>query len=292
MNKLTHIRILDKNGSPSEKYPVSTFAEQVLLSEGSTKTIVDIFNEIQDSLDSLSNEKIDKTDFNDEKIQLQNEINEKLNIDDFNQSSLKVADLQNSAAARYESVVATNQANRQYPVVKDRNGKLSVNVPWIDTNNEINDNTHEKLGQGYGTCSTSSSERDKKAILSGYKKLNGGIVSIYFTNKISGDASLNINNTGATQIRYQNRALVDNIVLAKDTVTFIYDGNYFRIISIDRDNNDNTTYPSMSENQSDNLISNTPYVISPKVLNTKINKTVSAKKITATGDGLVTFSID
>jgi len=48
----------------------------------------------------------------------------------------------------------------------------------------------------------------------------------------------------------------------------------------------------MSENQSDNLISNTPYVISPKVLNTKINKTVNAKKITATGDGLVTFSID
>lgn len=70
MNKLTHIRILQEGGSPSEKYPVSTLAEQVLLSEGSTKTIVDTFNEIQDSLNSLSNGKIDKTDFNDEKIQL------------------------------------------------------------------------------------------------------------------------------------------------------------------------------------------------------------------------------
>lgn len=292
MNKLTHIRILQENGSPSEKYPVSTFAEQVLLSEGSTKTIVDTFNEIQDSLNSLSNEKIDKTDFNDEKIQLQNEINEKLNIDDFNQSSLKITDLQNAAAARYESVTATNQANRQYPVVKDRNGKLSVNVPWIDTNNEFNDSTHVKLGQGYGTCTTNPSERDKKVTLSGYSKTNGGIVSVYFTNKVSGDATLNINNTGASDIRYQNKALVDNVIFARDTVTFIYDGNYFRIISIDRDNNDDTTYPSMTENQSDNLISNTPYVISPKVLNTKINKTIDAKKITATGDGLVTFSIN
>ena len=292
MNKLTHIRILQEGGSPSEKYPVSTLAQQVLLSEGSTETIVDALNNMQNQLYQLSSNKVDMTDFNDETNSLQNAINEKLNINDFNESSLKVTDLKDAATARYESVTATNQANRQYPVVRDSNGKLSVNVPWIDTNNEINDNTHEKLGQGYGTCSTSSSERNKKAILSGYKKLNGGIVSIYFTNKISGNASLNINNTGATQIRYQNRALVDNIVLAKDTVTFIYDGNYFRIISIDRDNNDNTTYPSMSENQSDNLISNTPYVISPKVLNTKINKTVNAKKITATGDGLVTFSID
>ena len=293
MNKLTNIRIIDQNGSPSEKYPVSTVAKQVLLSEGSTKTIVDTFNEIQNSLDSLTNDKINKSDFNDEKIQLQNAINTKLNIDDFNNSSLKTTDLQDAAtAATYESVTATNMENRQYPIVKDKNGKLSVNVPWIDTNSDLSGNS--KLGQGYGTCSTSASLAEKIVTLSEYSKINGGIVSVYFSNKITGDASLNINNTGASQIRYQNKILENGVILAKDTVTFIYDeGNdYFRIISIDRDNNDNTMYPSMSEEQSNNLVSDTPYVISPKILNTKINKTVDAKKISATGDGLVTFSIN
>jgi len=182
--------------------------------------------------------------------------------------------------------------NRQYPIVKDKNGKLSVNVPWIDTNSDLSGNS--KLGQGYGTCSTSASLAEKIVTLSEYSKINGGIVSVYFSNKITGDASLNINNTGASQIRYQNKILENGVILAKDTVTFIYDeGNdYFRIISIDRDNNDNTMYPSMSEEQSNNLVSDTPYVISPKILNTKINKTVDAKKISVTGDGLVTFSIN
>jgi len=43
------------------------------------------------------------------------------------------AKLKSETAATYDSATPTNTANRQYPVVQDKSGYLSVNVPWSDS---------------------------------------------------------------------------------------------------------------------------------------------------------------
>ena len=293
MNKLTNIRIKSQDGqSYSQSYPISTFASEVLLSQGSTQTLTDALNSLENQIDQLDDNKIELDYFNDQKELLETQINSKLNAADFEQIALKTNDLKSDAAASYQATAPTNIQDRQYAVVKDKNGYLSVNVPWVDTSNEIDDSIHGKMGQGYGICSTNSQTLEKKASIGQYHQIIGGVVSIYFINRITGNALLNINNTGAKPIRYQNKELTNQIVLARDTVTFIYDGEYYRIISIDRDKNVDTTYPSMTNEQADNDTSNISYVISPKVLNNKINKNINAKKLVATGDGTVTFSIN
>ena len=44
------------------------------------------------------------------------------------------AKLTSTTAATYDSVTASNVSGRQYPVVVDKSGYLSVNVPWTDAN--------------------------------------------------------------------------------------------------------------------------------------------------------------
>lgn len=123
----------------------------------------------------------------------------------------------------------TETAGRQYPVVPDSDGNLSVNVPWTDTTY-----TNEKLGQGYATCSTAAATAAKAATLSNYVLVKGGVVAVKFDNAVPASATLNINSQGAKNIYYKGVAITANVIQAGDTATFMYDGTQYNLLAVDR----------------------------------------------------------
>lgn len=94
--------------------------------------------------------------------------------------------------------------------------------------------TNAKLGQGYGTCYTSTSVAEKEVSMTGYEDKTGGIVSIKFTYSVDAGATLNINSQGALDIYYNGSAIVDDVIKGGDVATFINSGSSYRLISVDR----------------------------------------------------------
>ena len=91
------------------------------------------------------------------------------------------------------------------------------------------------LGQAYGVSSNNANSAVRSSSISGFKLKKGGIVAIKFTTDIDiTNSSLNISSTGSKPIYYRGSALPRGTVNAGDTVTFIYDGTYYHIISIDK----------------------------------------------------------
>lgn len=108
---------------------------------------------------------------------------------------------------------------------------------WI-IDNWLNDNStysNASLGQGRGTCSTAAGTAAKVVTLGSYALTTGGIVSIYFSTANTAVApTLNINSKGAKNV------FVDGVVTsatnpltwdAGSTLTFIYDGTQYHLIS-------------------------------------------------------------
>lgn len=85
----------------------------------------------------------------------------------------------------------------------------------------------------YGTCSTAASTAAKVVTLSGFELFNGAIVAVKFTYATSvANPTLNVNKTGAYPIYAYNSALTANSSYnwdAQSTVTFIFDGSYWRM---------------------------------------------------------------
>lgn len=90
----------------------------------------------------------------------------------------------------------------------------------------------EYSGQGYGTCSTSASTTEKAASLSGYRKVTGGIVAIRFQYAVPANATLNINDTGAYPIYYNNTNITAGIINAGDICTFMFDGSHYVLLNM------------------------------------------------------------
>ena len=93
--------------------------------------------------------------------------------------------------------------------------------------------TPQKLGFGYGTCTTAASTVAKAATLSSYTLVTNGIVSVKFSNSVPASATLNINSKGAKAIFYRGAAITAGIINAGDIATFIYDGTNYNLIAID-----------------------------------------------------------
>ena len=91
-----------------------------------------------------------------------------------------------------------------------------------------------KYGFAYGSCSTAAATAAKTATITDYQLVKGGYVAIYFTYAVPASATLNINSLGAKAIYYRNAAITADVIEAGDTVTFIYDGSYYRVVSIDK----------------------------------------------------------
>ena len=98
----------------------------------------------------------------------------------------------------------------------------------------------EDLGIGYGTCNTAAATLAKEASLTGYELVKNGYVSVLFTYDVPASATLNVNSKGAKAIYHKGAAIKAGIIKAGDTATFIYNGTYYHLISLDRDTNTDT----------------------------------------------------
>lgn len=104
--------------------------------------------------------------------------------------------------------------------------------------------SNASLGQGYGTCATAEATAAKTVTLANYALTVGGIVVVKFTHGVPVNATLNVNSKGAKPIYYHGAAITAHVIKAGDTVTFIYDGNYYHLLSID-----DNLYFAMSANR-------------------------------------------
>lgn len=86
---------------------------------------------------------------------------------------------------------------------------------------------------GYGTCSTAAATTNKTVALPGYALAAGSLIAVRFTYAVPASATLNVNSTGAKLIYWQNAAITAGVINAGNTCLFIYDGSYYRLLSID-----------------------------------------------------------
>lgn len=109
---------------------------------------------------------------------------------------------------------------------------------WIWLTHSIDANTtytNEALGSGYGICETDSATSAKVVTFSNYNLTMGGIVAVKFTNAITGNATMNINSKGAKSIYYRGAPITADVIKAGDIATFIYNGNQYHLLTVDRD---------------------------------------------------------
>lgn len=93
--------------------------------------------------------------------------------------------------------------------------------------------TPQGLGFGYGTCATAESTVAKVVTLTNYALMNGGYVSVKFTNGVPANATMNINSRGAKPIYYHGSAITAGIIKAGDVATFIYNGSQYVLTGVD-----------------------------------------------------------
>lgn len=97
--------------------------------------------------------------------------------------------------------------------------------------------TQEKLGQGYGTCSTAEATAAKVVSLTDYELVKNGVVAIKFTYGLCASATLNINSKGAKPVFINGAAATATTckeVQAGDIALFIYDGTQYHFLVSDR----------------------------------------------------------
>lgn len=173
------------------------------------------------------------------------------------------ANLKTETPSTLESAAMTSTASRQYPVVLDKDGYLSVNVPWSYSTItaaliEAGTSTSArlitaKLFRTYidnktwmGTCDTEAATAEKVATVdNGFLLAKGARIGIKFsvTNSAS-DVTLNVNDTGAKSIYYNNAVYTGTSSkpcgYANRYNFYIYDGTYWVWDSCGAD--DNSTY--------------------------------------------------
>lgn len=89
----------------------------------------------------------------------------------------------------------------------------------------------------YGTSSTAAATQAKTSTIDNFVLTKGAIIVINFTyaNTYNGTITLNINSTGAKNVYYKNAATSSTnkpLWKANSTVTFVYNGSYYYIVSI------------------------------------------------------------
>ena len=93
----------------------------------------------------------------------------------------------------------------------------------------VDDNA--KLGNGIGTCSTSSGTA-LEVNINNYRLVKNGIVAVTFENDVPANATLNINNKGAKAIYNEGSAIEADVIKAGKTVMFAYDGTNYVVTSL------------------------------------------------------------
>lgn len=114
----------------------------------------------------------------------------------------------------------------------------------------------DKSSIQYGTCSTYSSTAAKSVSLSSFKLETGAIICVRFTYSVTGPCTLNVNYTGAKQVRVWSRELVSGEIQAGQYALFRYDGTYWQLMNpagLSLDGGTMNNYFSMGGNRIMNL---------------------------------------
>lgn len=103
--------------------------------------------------------------------------------------------------------------------------------------------TNGYLGQAYGECNTmDSSNTIAIVIINNYELKVGGIVAIRFGVDVPATSTMAITTDGSTDdpkpIYNHGEVIKDGVITEGSTVTFIYNGENFYILSINNDNKD------------------------------------------------------
>lgn len=134
-----------------------------------------------------------------------------------------------------DSVAATENSERIYPVVLDKTGYLAVNVPWTDVATVKQDGVRGSTGNHYALCSTAAGTAIKTAsITSGTPVLETGLrIVVKFSNTNTADnPQLNINSLGAKNIYHNGEQITtgETKSLLSGVVEFIYDGTQWQFV--------------------------------------------------------------
>ena len=195
LDKIFAIKIKRQDGTYSDRIPIKTLAQNIQWDSThdiSVKEIlgnVDLTKTIQGQLNDLQNNKISANSLSTYVgHQLQTDVNSWLtqNIDP--NEVLKQTDLHGDGTIKtqYSSAEIEETSGRQYAVVKDNSDKLSVIVPWTDT-----DTPADMQYIWSGICTTPADESNKSIILDKMDnfEINGDLttinhgvtIAVYFT---------------------------------------------------------------------------------------------------------------
>ena len=116
------------------------------------------------------------------------------------------------------------------------NNKGAYSVQAYDKDSDTT-YTPQKLGIGYGTCTTAEATAAKVATLADYTLVKNGIVAVKFSYPLCASATLNINGKGAKPVYVGGAAVTATnckSVQAGDIGYFIYDGTAYHFLGTDR----------------------------------------------------------
>lgn len=116
------------------------------------------------------------------------------------------------------------------------NNKGAYSVQAYDKDSDTT-YTPQKLGIGYGTCTTAEATAAKVATLADYTLVKNGIVAVKFSYPLCASATLNINGKGAKPVYVGGEAVTATnckSVQAGDIGYFIYDGTAYHFLGTDR----------------------------------------------------------
>lgn len=88
--------------------------------------------------------------------------------------------------------------------------------------------------QGLGTCTTGYGTQQKQVNMSGVAINKGSVFAVRFSNTVEAGATMRVNQQAAKPIKHRNLDITSDQILGGDTATFIYDGSYYHLLSIDR----------------------------------------------------------
>lgn len=170
------------------------------------------------------------------------------------------------------------------------NGKASTSVVTTSTNGVMSSTDKAKLDNtniAYGTCSTAAATANKVIAISGNTNWSlkvGSIIIVKFTvTNTASNVKLNVNNTGAKNIWYNNAVYTGNsnsvCGYANRYTTYMYDGTNWVWISNGVDNNTTTFNNYMPASPTFNTYNNIGdfWTHCDSIIKTSPNKTISGR---------------
>lgn len=113
----------------------------------------------------------------------------------------------------------------------------TVTNPGSPLNAETFNGAIDLYAMFYGTCSTAASSSTKTVSCAGFELVTGATIAVAFTNTTTytGTTYLNVNGTGAKQIRGIPRSTTSNTRMdgaweAGETKVFVYDGTHWQLV--------------------------------------------------------------